>query len=147
MKQSIAAAYKSSRDQHNSRALPIAGKVMLNHDPGFYSKWEAFGDKIEADQKSVGSSQNIQSPRSVVAVLRKWPTSTAINKDIKMNVHSEVLKIREEDSHIGEDVAVYLSTEKSNDCQYQNIDVWILSDRPILPPSPLSRKAEKSADH
>lgn len=147
MTQRVAAADKSSWDQRNSGALPIAGKVILNHDLGFYRNWKAFGDKTEADQKSSGSSENIQSPRSVVAVLRRWPTSTAINKDMKMNVHSQVLKIREEDSHIGEDVAVYLSTEKSNDCQYQNMDLWILSDRPILPASPLSRKADKSADH
>lgn len=145
MKQSVAAAGQSLQDEGNSGALPISGKVMLNHDLGFYRKWKAFGDKIEADQKSAGSSENFQSPRSVVAMMRKWPKSTAINKDVKRIVHSRVLEIREEDSHIGEDVAVYLSTEKSKDCQYQNMDVWILSDRPILP-SPLSRKADKLAD-
>lgn len=147
LKQSVAAADDSSRDQRNSGALPLAGKVMLNHDLGFYRKWKAFGDKIEADQKSAGLSENTQSPRSVAAVLRKRPTSTAKNKDVKTNVHIRVLEIREEDSHIGEDVAVYLSTENSNDCKYQNMDFWILSDRPILPASPLSSKADKAADH
>lgn len=146
MRQSVAAADKSLRDQSNSGALPISGNVMLNHDLGFYRKWKPFVDKIEADQKSAGSSENIQSPRSVVAVLRKRPKSTAKNKDVERNVHSRVLEIKEEDSRIGEEVVVYLSTEKSYDCQYQNKDVWILSDRPILPASPLSRRADKLAD-
>ncbi|KAK1356578.1 hypothetical protein POM88_049834 [Heracleum sosnowskyi] len=146
MNQSVAVADKSSLDQHKSGALPIAGKVTLDHDLGFYRKWKAFGHKIEADQKSAGSSENNQSLRSVVAVLRKWPISKAIHKDVKTKVHSRVLEIREEDAHIGEDVAVYLSTEKSSDCHYQNMDFWIYSDRPILP-SPLGSKADKSVDH
>ncbi|KAK1374362.1 hypothetical protein POM88_030555 [Heracleum sosnowskyi] len=56
---------------------------------------------MEADQESSGSSEDIESPRSVV---RKWPAY----------VHSQVLRIREEDSLIGEDVAE--NVKNHNDC-------------------------------
>ncbi|KAL8114616.1 hypothetical protein AgCh_021464 [Apium graveolens] len=97
-----------------------------DHDraTNFHAKWKAH----DHDQESACSSQDIESPRSVV---RKWPA----------DVHSQVLRIREEDTLIGEDVAD--NVKIYNDCRYKKMDhdhVFILSHSPIhRPASPLSR--------
>lgn len=103
-----------------------------DHDQAsnFHAKWKAAFDKemMEADQESAGSSEDIESPRSVV---RKWPAY----------VHSQVLRIRVEDSLIGEDVAE--NVKNHNDCRFKKVDhdhVFFLSHSPVhRPASPLSR--------
>lgn len=85
-----------------------------------------FGE-METDQESVGSSEETESPRSVTRIGR-WTTAAK-----KMAyVHSQILRIREEDSHIGEDFV-------GEGCP-QVVDVVIFS-KPILPASPLSGKS------
>ncbi|KAF7130632.1 hypothetical protein RHSIM_Rhsim10G0040300 [Rhododendron simsii] len=75
----------------------------------------------ETDQESVGSSEEAESPRSV-ARIRRWAAKKIAH------VHSQILRIREEDSHIGEDLG--------EGCPHM-VDVVIFS-KPILPASPLS---------
>ncbi|KAI8533919.1 hypothetical protein RHMOL_Rhmol10G0048000 [Rhododendron molle] len=75
----------------------------------------------ETDQESVGSPEEAESPR-LVARIGRW-TAKKIAR-----VHSQILRIREEDSHIGEDLG--------EGCP-RTVDVVIFS-KPILPASPLS---------
>ncbi|KAL1827197.1 hypothetical protein ACET3Z_005609 [Daucus carota] len=144
MKVSSSAANITLQDQRNSEALSLPEKVMLNLDLGFYQNQKELGENLEADQKSAVSLKDIQSPRSGVAMVRKWPASTAINEDVKMKVPKRILEIIEEESHIGEDVAVHVITDESDYCKYQDKDVWIwiLLDRPTTPASPMSGKAD-----
>lgn len=135
---------KKASDRENDRVL--------------YGKLKACSE-IETDQESTGSSEDVESPRSVVAKMKKWPNSLA-NKNVNLYVHSQILRIREEDSHIGEDIAENLSTigaamnnnkfasdESDDDHRYHHVDVWIFLQRPILPASPLSGKTIKSEFH
>ncbi|KAH7532633.1 uncharacterized protein LOC132803407 [Ziziphus jujuba] len=91
----------------------------------------------ETDQESGGSSEEMESPKSVGQWRRKKLAY----------VHSQILKIREEDSHLGEDIYGSLS---AND-QVANgvispLDVVIFA-RPILPCSPLGGKTAVKALH
>ncbi|KAG8634297.1 uncharacterized protein LOC110607994 [Manihot esculenta] len=104
--------------------------------------------EVEMDRESAGSSEeNEESPKSV----GKWGR----NISNVAFVHSQVLRIREEDSHIGEDIAEGLSTKDKviNAGFGQNtqlrrvastVDVVFFS-KPILPCSPLSGKTTVKA--
>nr|XP_017234273.1 PREDICTED: uncharacterized protein LOC108208265 [Daucus carota subsp. sativus] len=98
----------------------------------FYAKCKALGGEIlDADQESACSSEDNESPRSVV---RKGP-----------NVHNQVLRIREEDSLIGEDVAENLINKNYNNRRRctKAVDrdhVFVSSHAPVpRPASPLGR--------
>lgn len=114
--------------------LDSANIISSDHDRAgsFHAKWKAAFDReiMEADQESAGSSEDIESPRSVV---RKWPAY----------VHSQVWRIREEDSLIGQDFAENI-VKNHNHCRHKKVQdhdhVLILSHTPIpRPASPLSR--------
>lgn len=87
------------------------------------------------DQESGGSSEEFESPKSVAKV-GKWTKNNAC-------VHSQVLRIREEDLHLGEDIGEGLSAKDKVSSPHHHVssqmDVVLLS-RPILPSSPLSGK-------
>lgn len=154
----VLASNKSS-GCHTSSAGKKATTVSdrENIDEGVKLK-TSYGE-METDQESSGSSEDMESsPRSVVAkILRKyWPVN---NKNITNNnngddstvyVHSQILRIREEDSHIGEDMA---ETTSLTSCGHHHhhrhdvIDMWIISHRPILPASPLSGKNNVKSSH
>lgn len=107
--------------------------------------------EVETDQESVESSDDTESPRSV-AKIADWRKKLVY-------VHYQIRRIREEDSHLGEDIGEGINAkEKINSigdwCDighhnphshpYHNrvnpqMNVYIIS-RPILPSSPLSRK-------
>lgn len=137
-KPSVAATNQPSRKNNiefvsGSRVVSNLDSSNLSPDhdraSNFHAKWKAaFGGEVEADQESACSSEDIESPRSVV---RKWPAY----------VHSQVLRIREEDALIGEDVPE--NVKNHNECRYKKMDhdhVLILTHSPIpRPASPLSR--------
>ncbi|KAL5582320.1 hypothetical protein UlMin_014762 [Ulmus minor] len=87
----------------------------------------------ETDQESGGSSEEMDSPRSVERWRRK-----------KAYVHSQILRIREEDSHLGEDISERLDAKENRVAS--SLDVFLFS-RPILPCSPLSGKTAVKAMH
>ncbi|KAI3452318.1 hypothetical protein Pfo_008983 [Paulownia fortunei] len=80
---------------------------------------------LEMDQKSYGpSAEEVESrpPRSVAKmVVEKWK-----GRSYKVHAHSQILRIRAEDSHLGEDKI--------------GAAHFMLFSRPILPASPLSGK-------
>nr|GMC56991.1 uncharacterized protein LOC114307769 [Ipomoea batatas] len=82
------------------------------------------GEIVDTDQESVGSMEEIESPRSVAPKARKW------NVDDVVYVHSQILRIRAEDSHIGEDTAEIFSLK-------DKVVSAVFLIRPILPASPL----------
>ncbi|KAH7845228.1 hypothetical protein Vadar_016682 [Vaccinium darrowii] len=67
-----------------------------------------FGE-METDQESVGSSEETESPRSVTRIGR-WTTAAAKKMAY---VHSQILRIREEDSHIAENRYTESSIEET----------------------------------
>ncbi|KAK9925098.1 hypothetical protein M0R45_033439 [Rubus argutus] len=85
------------------------------------SKAACSADESEMDQDSAGSSEEMESPRSV----GRWrrPKKMAY-------VHSQILRIREEDSHLGE------SSFSAKEKVPSRLDL-VLFARPILPSSPL----------
>ncbi|CAL5325073.1 unnamed protein product [Camellia sinensis] len=100
---------------------------------------KVFDAEVETDQESIGSSEEIESPRSV-SKLGQWTPKKVFH------VHSQILRIREEDLHIGEDIGEGLSAKdkiSGNHHHHQlassHVDV-VLFSRPILPASPLSGK-------
>ncbi|KAF5749002.1 hypothetical protein HS088_TW04G00963 [Tripterygium wilfordii] len=106
--------------------------------------------EAEADMESGGLSEEVESPKSVAMRGRRG------------KVHSQVLKIREEELHLGEDIGEGLYGKDGigaviRDCIDYNhhynrsvrrpaLDVVSLS-RPILPSSPLSGKTPVRALH
>uniref|UniRef100_A0A5B7BJ16 Uncharacterized protein n=1 Tax=Davidia involucrata TaxID=16924 RepID=A0A5B7BJ16_DAVIN len=102
-------------------------------DRSFYGKSKVFME-LETDQESIGSSEDMESPRSIAKV-GQWTTRKIAN------VHSQILRIREEDSHLGEDIGEGLSAkDKLADHHVApHMDVMLVS-RPILPASPLGGK-------
>ncbi|XAR51751.1 hypothetical protein NMG60_11006471 [Bertholletia excelsa] len=85
--------------------------------------------EVETDLESIGSSEEMESPRPVAKLI---------------HVHSQILRIREEDSHLGEDCLDSLSTKDKfagyhHRLYSSHVDVMLFS-RPILPASPLSGK-------
>lgn len=88
----------------------------------------------ETDQESGGSSEEMESPKSVGQWRRKKKLAY---------VHSQILRIREEDSHLGEDIGGSLS---ANDKVAKPLGVVIFA-RPILPCSPLGGKTAVKALH
>lgn len=104
------------------------------------------GEKeMDTDQESVGSSsEEMDSPRSVVPKLRR----NNVN-GVGLYQHSQILRIRDEDAHIGEDfnIAELLNNLCVANKQEVASPVMVLS-RPLLRASPLSGKdaAIKAAD-
>ncbi|KAI7994476.1 hypothetical protein LOK49_LG11G00519 [Camellia lanceoleosa] len=60
------------------------------------SKPKVCGMEIKTDQQSVGSSDEIHSPRSI-AKFGQWTPKNVVY------VHSQILRIKDEDSHLCED--------------------------------------------
>lgn len=85
------------------------------------------------DQESVGSEEETESPRSVARIGR-W--TTAATKKMR-HVHSQILRIREEDSYIGVDLG--------EGCSPHVVDFVVFS-KPILPASPLGGKGVHRVD-
>lgn len=113
-------------------------KEFLMMDDGMkklcdHRKWSEEVD----DQESGGSEEEFESPKSVAKV-GKWTRNIAC-------LHSQVLRIREEDLHLGEDIGEGLSAKDKVSGHHHHhhvgsrMDVVLLS-RPILPSSPLSGK-------
>ncbi|GMI68464.1 hypothetical protein like AT5G15190 [Hibiscus trionum] len=93
---------------------------------------------LESEYSSTEEAE-VESPRSVVVEMKKKVE----------RVHNQILKIREEDSHLGEDL-IGRDKENRNDIavvvpggfhekRRRRVNVVLLS-RPILPCSPLSGK-------
>ncbi|KAM1015333.1 hypothetical protein EV1_044697 [Malus domestica] len=83
----------------------------------------------DREEDSAGSSEEMESPRSV----GRWRTGTT--KKTGCVLHSQILRIREEDSHLGESTAL-IGAAAASGKDYHGIDV-VLFARPILPSSPL----------
>ncbi|KAJ7970969.1 Integrin beta-like protein [Quillaja saponaria] len=81
----------------------------------------------ETDQESGGSSEETESPKSVTKVRGPWKNKVAF-------VHSQILRIREEDSHFGEEFGDKVATFASP------LEVVLFSRPTSLPSSPLSGK-------
>lgn len=130
------ATNKSSKDLNKS-SVNVAGEFQTEResDRFFHAKLKVF-EEIETDQESSGSSEDMESPRSVSKV-RKWPVN-----NLSVRVHSQILKIREEDSHLGEDVVgeYCLISARDNVAGHGDVAV-VLFSRPTLPASPLGGKA------
>lgn len=92
----------------------------------------------ETDQESGGSSEEMESPKSV----GQWRRKKAAY------VHNQILRIREEDSHLGDDFAESLISAKDKVANgvISPLDVVIFA-RPILPCSPLGGKTGVKALH
>ncbi|KAA8530349.1 hypothetical protein F0562_005058 [Nyssa sinensis] len=118
-----------------SNADKITGKKFSEPelDRSLYGKSKACMD-LETDQESIGSCEEMESPRSVAKV-GQWTAKRIAY------MHSQILRIREEDSHIGEDIDEYLSAKDKLAGHHvtSHMDV-ILVSRSILPASPLSDK-------
>lgn len=117
----------------------LAGGKKMGDDGGMCQKWKVFTE-VETDQESGGSSEEFESPKSVTKVWR-W----------RKSVHNQVLRIREEDSHLGEDIGEGLSAKDklasaSAHHVASQMDV-VLFSRPILPSSPLGSKTAIKASH
>ncbi|KAM5581430.1 hypothetical protein ABKV19_010582 [Rosa sericea] len=85
------------------------------------------------DDDSAGSSEEMESPRSVQGRWRRRRSSSE-NKKKAAYVHSQILRIREEDSQLGE--SYFGAKEKVAHAVASRVDVVILA-RPVLPSSPL----------
>ena len=106
-----------------------------DRDRNVYGKVKVCGGEVETDQESNGSwSEDMDnSPRSVVArAVRRWPAV----KDV--NVHSQILRIREEESHIGDGIGEGLSKDHHHHHHVTSHMDVVVFRRPILPASPLS---------
>ncbi|KAM7510030.1 hypothetical protein LguiB_008905 [Lonicera macranthoides] len=118
---------------------PLERESDRDRNRNVYEKVKVCGGEVDTDQESNGSwSEDMDnSPRSVVArAARRWPAV----KDT--NVHSQILKIREEESHIGDGIGEGLSKDHHHH-HHQHHHVTSHVDvagfrRPILPASPLS---------
>nr|GMC67309.1 uncharacterized protein LOC110607994 [Ipomoea batatas] len=90
------------------------------------------GEIVDTDQESVGSMEEIESPRSVAPKARKWNVDDNYKNNIDdvVYIHSQILRIRAEDSHIGEDTAEIFSLK-------DKVVSAVFLIRPILPASPL----------
>ncbi|XP_059670317.1 uncharacterized protein LOC132315896 [Cornus florida] len=90
--------------------------------------------ELETESESNGSSEETESPRSVTK-LGQWRTKRIAY------VHNQILKIREEDSHIGEEIGELLSAKDKLPAHSvaSSLDLMLFS-RPMLPSSPLSGK-------
>ncbi|KAM7508034.1 hypothetical protein LguiA_018487 [Lonicera macranthoides] len=79
----------------------------------------------------------MESPKSVVKV-KKWPS-----KNVDVRLHIQILRIREEDSYLGYDIVVNLSSKNNKmmdggDDQLASSHVGVVVfPRQILPASPL----------
>lgn len=99
------------------------------------------GGEMDTDQESVGSMEEMESPRSVAATAakgRKWNYSYKNNIDVY--VHSQILRIRAEDSHIGEDTPEIFSLKDKAAVSASgagHLASTVVLIRPILPASPL----------
>ncbi|KAI3417158.1 uncharacterized protein J3R85_014631 [Psidium guajava] len=96
-------------------------------------------EQVATDTESGGSSGEMESPRSLAG---KWMRRA--EKKLAY-LHSQVLRIREEDLHLGEDIGEGLSSKDkvsggATVAAASRDDIVVLS-RPILPCSPLSGKA------
>ncbi|KAJ7974422.1 Integrin beta-like protein [Quillaja saponaria] len=104
--------------------------------------------EVETDQESGGSSEEMESPKSVTKVRRQGKNKFA-------HLHSQILRIREEDSHIGHDFGEGISTKEKvatffaggSPKHYQQahrvaspVEVVLFSRPTSLPSSPLSGK-------
>lgn len=125
---------------HDESAL--ADKMMVKR---------AFGGEVDnmmmmmmmMDQESSStggsSSEETESPRSVLVIkgMRRW-SSTSFSKEKNMagmsSVHSQILRIRYEDSHVGEDTSEVLSLFAKD---HRHLASLLVFSKPILPSSPL----------
>ncbi|KAL3525943.1 hypothetical protein ACH5RR_014315 [Cinchona calisaya] len=117
------------------------------------------GDHVlDTDQESVGSSsEDLDSPRSVVPKTKIWrnyfiykstsnrdgTTGKKIGEGL-MYLHRQILRVRDEDSHIGEDINI---ADVFNLCgaNKQGLACLMLFSRPVLPASPLAGKTAAAA--
>lgn len=96
---------------------------------------------MDRERSSTGgsSSDETESPKSVlvIKVMRRL-SSTSYSKEKNMagmsRVHSQILRIRYEDSHVGEDISEALSLFAKDHRHFASLLVF---SKPILPSSPL----------
>lgn len=121
-----------SSPKHLSEGGKLAGTKLQERgiDRSLKSKLCA---EPETDQESGGSSEEMESPKSV----GQWRRKKAAY------VHSQILRIREEDSHLGDDFGESLIVANG---VISPLDVVIFA-RPILPCSPLGGKTAVKASH
>ena len=125
------------------------------------SVWNCWN--IAAEQGDSSSAEEVESPRSVVAAarragggLRRWrkagdqskESSKRSTDNSKRYLHSQVLRIKEEELQIGEDfVGDYCSTSDDFVANPHPLDdrvvIW---SRAILPASPLGANKNKRND-
>ncbi|KAI8018826.1 hypothetical protein LOK49_LG04G03820 [Camellia lanceoleosa] len=130
----------SRSDLQRSKEFSSEGKIggkrfsEREFDRRLYAKPnpKVCGTEIETDQESVGLSKEMESPRSV-SKFGQW----TLKNDVY--VHSQILRIREEDSHLGEDFGEVSGSAHHHHLVSSHMDVMIFST-PILPASPLSGK-------
>ncbi|CAK9162895.1 unnamed protein product [Ilex paraguariensis] len=127
-------------------AVKLAGKKCSGGEretePIMYGKTKSVCGELETDQESAGSSEEMESPKSV-ARFGRWNA-----KDINVHVHSQILRIREEDSHLGEDVGECLGAKDKLAVHHVESRVdYMLFSRPILPASPLGGKTTIKTTH
>ncbi|PIN16305.1 hypothetical protein CDL12_11041 [Handroanthus impetiginosus] len=75
---------------------------------------------------NASSAEEVESPKSVVQKLKR--------RSVKVRVHSQVLRIRAEDSHLGKDIGEGNLSLKDK----FGVTQFMVFSRPILPASPLS---------
>ncbi|KAM1076060.1 hypothetical protein ACFX2I_023516 [Malus domestica] len=97
----------------------------------FVSSKEKKACTDEREEDSAGSSEEMESPRSV----GRWRRRTTKEGCV---MHSQVLRIREEDSHLGESTVPIGAAAAAAGKDYHGMDV-VLFSRPILPSSPLKK--------
>ncbi|KAM2014701.1 uncharacterized protein LOC126583697 [Malus sylvestris] len=117
--------YKPEEENRNQSEIPEeVRRSMLS-----VSSKEKKACTEDRDEDSAGSSEEMESPRSV----GRWRRGTT--KKTGCVLHSQILRIREEDSHLGESTAL-IGAAAASGKDYHGIDV-VLFARPILPSSPL----------
>lgn len=112
------------------------------------TKRRVFGGEVDnmmmmdRESSSTGgsSSDEMESPKSVLVIkVRRRLSSCSYSKEKKMagmsREHSQILRIRYEDSHVGEDISEALSLFAKKD--HRHFASLLVFSKPNLPSSPL----------
>ncbi|XP_073272493.1 uncharacterized protein [Primulina huaijiensis] len=100
-----------------------------------YSGLES-GTAVDMDQESCGSStEEVESPRSVMMMIAADGRNDRKSGGDKVRAHNQVLRIRAEDLHLGDDIG----EGKLNKFGFRD---FVIFSRPVLPASPLGGKTD-----
>ena len=123
--------HKQEEENRNRNQIEIREMMEeVRRSMLFVSSKEKKACTDEREEDSAGSSEEMESPRSV----GRWRRRTTKEGCV---MHSQVLRIREEDSHLGEST-VPIGAAAAAGKDYHGMDV-VLFARPILPSSPLKK--------